>query len=302
MLGSIEPNFLCIGAAKAGTTSIYSLLEQHHQVFITHPKEPCFFSFAHDIPGTLKQKYVPSNLVLNPASYFSLYNNSEAQIIRGDFSTAYLYYPDETIENIKRYCRNWRDIKIIIMLRNPIERAFSQWQMKKRDGVEPLDFQQAITEEERRIKLGFFCDFHYFNRGIYSRSIEKFTSTFPQTKIMLYDDLCNEPSLLVSEICEFLEIDQITTVMPTDNQSGVPVVKFLRSMQRSKWIGRSVVAKFIPRLVRKQIHRIIDRLNLRRLHMTHEDRDAIADKYRDEIWGLSKQLPQQLREKVLKWL
>ena len=142
----ILPNLLIVGAAKSGTTSLHNYLIQHPDVFMSKHKEPHFL-----INNEIGLSRIPKGInKIN--DYSNLFLNSENYQYRGESSAMYLQFPEIAIKNIKKYLD--KHVKIIIMLRNPVDRAFSGYQHVKRYNIdEDLDFKNAIDQcEDRYIK------------------------------------------------------------------------------------------------------------------------------------------------------
>ena len=149
------PNVLIAGAAKSGTTAMYFYLQNHPDIFFSRLKEPCFFSAqVFEFPGNGigdEQKKITQTLT----EYELLFRDAGNQKIIADASQDTLYYP-ETIPNIHKYLG---DPAILIMLRNPIDRAFSAYGHLVRDNRERLSFEDSLQKEEQRIadRLEFQC-------------------------------------------------------------------------------------------------------------------------------------------------
>lgn len=143
---SFLPNFLIVGAARGGTTFLYHHLKQHPDVFMPAFKEPHFF-VCEMVRGRLRQ-WVDSY-----EEYLSLFRNGGGRKLRGEASVFYLYYHDVAIREIHRYLGT--EVKIIIVLRNPIERAYSAYYyVFGKNEEETLDFEQALRAEEKRMREG----------------------------------------------------------------------------------------------------------------------------------------------------
>ena len=145
------PNFLIVGAAKAGTSSLYYYLDQHPQVFMSSIKEPRFFApelytdYIKDPyrSGAKEHRSTPMSL----EEYQSLFDAVTDEVAIGEASTEYLYVP-KTPERIKQLIP---DVRLIMVLRDPAERAFSAFCYQVRDGCEKLTFEQALAAEETRM-------------------------------------------------------------------------------------------------------------------------------------------------------
>ncbi len=138
-LFDILPNFLIIGAAKAGTTSLYDLLKQHPQIYLSFVKEPMFFS--HD-----------DNYRRGPEWYArAFFSGAQGCLERGEASPHYLYWSEKVAPRIKMVYGQM-PVKYIVILRDPVERAYSwYWNMVK-EGMEDLPFETAVDLEEERLQ------------------------------------------------------------------------------------------------------------------------------------------------------
>jgi len=146
------PNFIVVGAAKSGTTSLFHYLNQHPDVFIPDKKECRFFS---QMPGGFKgpgDEHVNETIIRTYSEYLELFKEAKSETALGDVSPDYMFYYQNSIKNIKE---TLGQVKIIIVLRNPVFRAFSQYMHFRRDGRENLSFEEALTQEESRQNQGW---------------------------------------------------------------------------------------------------------------------------------------------------
>ena len=161
------PNFLIIGAAKAGTTSLYRYLEQHPEVYMSPVKEPKFFALGGerlDYRGPGDEARMRGASVTSLEDYRELFRGVSTETAVGEASTLYLY-SERAAARIKHHVP---DVKLIAVLRNPVDRAYSDFLHLVRDGIEPLtDFPQALEAEESRIRSRWAPMWHYRRRGFY---------------------------------------------------------------------------------------------------------------------------------------
>jgi len=160
------PNFLIIGAPKSGTTSIYQYLAEHPEVFMSPVKEPHFFAFEGQTlsfrgPGDDREF---GRYVTTIEEYQNLFQNVSDEKAIGEATPSYL-----SIQSapgcIQKYVPG---VKMIAILRNPVDRAFSNFVFMVQLGYEPLtEFQSALEQEESRISAGWSHRFHYKRRGFY---------------------------------------------------------------------------------------------------------------------------------------
>ena len=137
------PNLLIVGAAKSGTTSLHNYLKQHPDIFMTKHKEPHFLINSEIGTGRVHKA------VITLQDYKKMFETDGKYRYKGESSVMYLAFPEFSIKNIKRYLMP--DVKIIIMLRNPIERAFAGYLHNLRyNPSENLSFEEAIDNSEDR--------------------------------------------------------------------------------------------------------------------------------------------------------
>lgn len=202
------PTFMIIGAAKAGTTSLHQYLQQHPQIFMSKPKEPRFFALEGQPinfrgPGDM-DKFA---FVTDWDQYKALFNNVASESAIGEASTWYLYVPQSPYKIRQRI----PNVKLIAILRDPVQRAFSNYLHARREGVEPLDdFCAAMEAEQERVSANWSYRFHYKSKGYYFEQISRYLNVFPnaQIKILLFEDMKNDAKRLLTEVCNYLGVDE----------------------------------------------------------------------------------------------
>ena len=166
------PNFLLIGAAKSGTSSLYHYFRQHPQIYMSPNKEPSFFAYegkAIQLTGPGDQDFHAKRIVTDLIDYQALFGDRTNQPAIGEASILYLYAPDAPAR-IHHYLP---DVKLMAVLRNPVDRAFSSYAHLRRDGRESIaDFRLALQEEEARIKANWEHQWHYAQLGFYYTQTE----------------------------------------------------------------------------------------------------------------------------------
>ena len=199
------PNLLIVGAAKSGTTSLHNYLNQHSDIFMCSPKEPHFL-----INNDIGVKRIPKG-ILNFEDYKLLFSGVEDVKYKGESSVMYLQFPEITIKNIKRYLS--KDVKIIIMLRNPVERAYSGFQHVKRYNTQEncKDFKTAwdISEQRYFEKKEITPATRYKELGLYHKQVKSFLEGLKNVHIIIYDDYLNDLKLVLKKVFSFLEIEDI---------------------------------------------------------------------------------------------
>lgn len=228
------PDFIIVGAAKSGTTTLYSYLRSNPNIYLPEFKEPHYFANNHRLNF---------EVVNNKNDYCELFRDQNATAI-GEASTAYLYFSDIP----ERIYSEIPNCKIIILLRHPTERALSMWGHQVREGLENSSFDEAIEEEisgKLRKLNGVEYGFNYCRQGLVADNIEKYQSTFGKTNVFIGDYclLRDDPSKLVHEICHFLGVKahEIDTEPRKLNASGNPQSEWLNRFLNSKHPVRKAI-------------------------------------------------------------
>ena len=209
--GEIEmkmPNFLIIGAAKSGTTALYHALKQHPQIYMSPVKEPRFFTFEGKRPdycGPGDDQFA-SGCVINLQDYLRLFEEAEHQIAIGEASVTYLRLSETSSQRIQHYIPH---VKLIAVLRQPAERAYSIYTMRVAAGREWLSFAQALQAEEERQQMNWSPDWTYKASGYYYRFLQPYFERFPreQIRIYLYEDWQTKSPEVLQDIFRFLQVD-----------------------------------------------------------------------------------------------
>jgi len=291
------PNFHILGTAKAGTTSLYAYLKQHPQIYMSPVKEAGFFAWEGDnldFQGPRDQeRRLPIN---NYEDYCKLFENVRDEIAIGEACTDYLYSP-KAPKNIRFYTP---EAKLIAILRNPVDRAYSQFLGNTKDGYEPLNnFSQALKEEENRIKNNWHYRWHYRARGFYYTQLSRYFQEFDsnQIKIYLYEDWVNNTLEIIQDIFEFIgvtkEFKPDTSVRLNSSPLQIKnknVHKFLTQPN----IGKKILKPLFPKQLRKQISNFFINQNLTKSSLTTKQRKQLIETYREDILNLQELIGRDL--------
>ena len=209
-------DFIVAGAQKSGTTALHYFLEKHPQIALPDRQEMHFFDndevFSSSVDYELLHRHFPP---------------LEKGMIAGECTPSYLYHKP-AMERIWNYNRQ---IKLVILLRNPIDRAFAHWNMQRFKDREPLDFLDALKEEPRRIAQPLTIEsrrFAYVDRGFYSEQLEHVFQFFPreQVRIVKFEDFRDRKQETLNGIFEFLGVKPLRGVRDKDRN----VVPYERAM------------------------------------------------------------------------
>lgn len=278
------PNFLIIGAAKAGTTSVYYYLNQHPQIYMSSVKEPRFFApefYTTYCNGLLRDNARKSVFTLT--EYQKLFERVTDEIAIGEASPEYIYFP-KTPERIKQDIPN---VKLIAILRNPIERAFSAFSYQVRDGCEVLSFEQALQIEKQRIKSNWRPGWHYKECGFYYIQLKRYFDIFPseQIKVYLYEDLKADSLCFIQDVYRFLGVDDsFIPNFPHQNRSYIPKNKWLNYLLVRNNPLKSIFKFLLPKQVTHNLASRIKSFNVDlEKELTAKTRQELIELYREDI-------------------
>ncbi len=278
------PTFLIIGVEKSGTTSINTYLRQHPQVYMSPVKEPNFLERNwEDIdPATLPPK---KNRIDTFEKYCQLFESAADELAIGEVSPNYLFHHHESIERIQRYVP---DAKLIVILRNPVERAHSDYLMHLRDVIgKPSSLSEQITAKRSFTML----------KGFYYEPLKHFFDVFgsDRLQVLLYDDLCQNSLETMQTLFSFIGVDE--TFCPDMSKSAqvsaVPksqtVNALLRKHNPLRNFAASILRRLLPVEVRQQIRTSLIRLNSDgkdSAPLSPDDRQRLIELYRNDILHL----------------
>lgn len=285
------PNFLVIGAAKSGTTSLYRYLGEHPEVYTSPVKEPGFFAFEDsdlDFRGPLDGWMKPS-VATTRSKYESYFEDVTVEKAVGESSPAYLYYPHAPAR-IKRLIP---DVRLIALLRNPVERAHSQFLFFIQCNREPLwHFEEALAEEDRRVAENWAWGWHYKRLGFYYEQLRRYFDLFDRSQIKVYlnEDLRFNPADLMRDVYAYLGVDAgfQPDVSRRHNVTFVP-----RNETVFKWLKRpnavkSALRVITPPEVRRSIRKtpVIRKMMNQRRSVSPVVSQRLTEVYRDDILRL----------------
>lgn len=265
------PHFIIIGAGKCGTTSLHDYLNQHPDIYICPKKETFFF-----IDDKARENSRKWGSVTTLQEYIDLFAEAPESAILGEISTNYYACP-ESAELIKRTIP---DVKIIAILRDPSERAFSSYQMFIRNGHERRSFAEVITAKTQHI-----------TRGFYYQELLPFFQIFPaqQIKILLFDDLIKDQTKFLQDLFEFVGVRQdfLPDVSKRGREGGVPQNHWLHRLLTKKNLLRTSIASLLklifPLEKRQQLREKLLRHNIAKNKLDPALRAQLIDLYRDDI-------------------
>ncbi|WP_448621624.1 sulfotransferase family protein [Geodermatophilus sp. URMC 65] len=283
---TLTPQFLVIGAARSGTTALYQYLAEHPGLFLTDPKEPHYFALTGTTPaftGPGDRQTINRLAVTDRAAYQDLYRRARPDQLRGEASVSTLYHPGA----IPRVRAEAPDARLVCVLRDPVDRAFSAYGFMRTRGWEPCEtFEEALADEPRRIDAGWHHIWHYTAMGRYGEQVRRVLDVFPREQLLVlrYEDLVADPDALLRRVYGFLGVPAIRhAVRPDPHRSGEPRSRFLGRVVSTHHPLKKLLSPVLPAGLRRRLRRQIVHRNIVRTTYRDETRRALVEAFRADI-------------------
>jgi len=304
------PDFFLIGAPKCGTTSLHRYLGQHPGLYMSPIKEPHFFADevrVRNFDPTMKAKAVARATGLRSwldgptrrsvsggpietrADYISLFRDAGPFRQAGESSTCYLWSPTAP-RNIAEHVPHAR---ILAVLRNPIDRAFSQYAHMLSFARTPITFREYVDSALESRSSVFSEIYPFLNFGLYGGQLARWLQYFPRERIhvALYDDFKRDPATFMRTIFRFLGVD---AAFRPDFSRRYMEARVPRSANAGRMLripGFVALARRMPRKLRSALRPLVYRPR-RAMQMEPKDRERLVEWYRSDLYRLSRLLGQ----------
>ena len=291
------PNFMCLGAAKSGTTTLFDVLRQHPDVYIPAFKEPHFF----DIPENYN-----NGIEWYEKNYF---RKADKRII-ADFTPSY-FFEKEAPKRIFKDIGS--EIKFVVLLRNPVDRAYSHYLHSVRDDHENLSFEESLKQENERLdryeKNGDYLSYlrnSYFNQGLYGDMLERYLEYFTLDNFLFInfeEEFLQERKATIQKILEFLsiEVEEELQTNLRSNPASKEKSKFLKKLMKKRGWWRKVLKFLIsPVQVRQIIKNRIQRANIKE-YKIEELSEELKSKLYNTYFKENMRKFEQLTNKKMNW-
>ena len=291
----VNCNLFILGVPKAGTTSIYHWLNSSGEVSMSKIKEPryhCDFA-KKDFEGPGIDDFF-DDYVVNHEQYAGLFASDTSFKIHGEASTDY-FSSTTAAKNIK--LAGYKNCKFIIILRNPVERAFSEYSHTVRDGLEENTFVESLKLEQNGFRNRYQPLFHHIRRGTYSESLNFYFEKFDRHDffLMTYEDLKQNPQKSMDSICSFLEIGKVKIDSnEKHNESGVARLKFLHNLESPNHYLHDFIKFLFPKAFISYFKFRVHKLNLRKVYMTRDEWNYAYNIFKEDIEKLELLLDKDL--------
>jgi hypothetical protein len=278
------PNFFLVGAAKSGTTALYSALRDHDDVFLPSLKEPHVYAYLAD-PSTAGHLY-PDEASARRL-YAQLYEPVLDETAIGDASTTNLVVPGAAAA----IAADVASARIVAVLRHPVDRAFSHYCHFVVAGGEDLpDFAEAVRQEASRQASGWPFTYQYMGWSHYSAQLRPFFDLFGRTRVLvhLHDDLCTDAEAVIRATLGFLEVDDRGPIAALGRHNEVRP-----ALRRSAGPARRLLRRAAPPSVRRVLGAKAT-LSPARPSLDPNLRAELTEQLREEIVALEELLRRDL--------
>lgn len=302
------PNFFIVGAAKCGTTSFAEYLAQHPQVYMSPVKEPHYFTSDIE-PSAIREDVEPDQyfsvqplakrhalLVQRPEQYCQLFAAANGARAIGEASPSYLY----STHAPRRIAEEIGDARILVFLRNPIERAYSHFQMDLIfDVAGAEDFLEAVQMDRQAPTKVWGAAHLYVELGLYATQLKRYLECFPadRLKVCIHDDYRQDVRGTLLEILSFLGVEQTLASIAVDVKHGEAWRRPIFSgMNRLSQTGMyRVLQRAVPQGLRTKTKTLLSR---KPRGMRRHEFEALVPLFRDDV----RELSSLLRRDLSHWL
>jgi Sulfotransferase family len=307
------PNFLVVGAGKAGTTALYHYLRTHPQIYMSPIKEPCYFSTdirPENFHPTYRRSYLadyreylrgdmsePVHVayVRTWEDYLALFRNASGEAAIGEISNTYLFSACAAQEIKTRLPQ----ARIVMILRDPVARAWSHYQMDLRLGYAARSFSEELAQDFRRPAKGWGQSRLYLEQGLYFEQVKRYLAIFPRSQvfIMFAEEMRTNLPGALSKLYRFLDVapDFAPPKPPSANEAALP-----------RWVGVNYIArrsglvelagKILPSAIKRRLSRTLYVRSTARL--AEADKNLLVALFRDDV----RQLQDLIGRDLSSWL
>ena len=286
MSDDLLPQFVIAGAPKAGTTALHAALATHPGLYLSPVKEPKYYLTDGRPPPRSGQRgpgdaHSAREWIWRRADYRALFAGAPAGTVRGESTPFYLY--DRAAH--RRLVADVPDVKVVVVVRDPVDRAYSNWAHLRADGLEPeADLAAAVRAEHRRVEAGWAPFWHYRGLGSYGAQLRDLYRHVPRDRVFLlrYRQLVDTPTETIDRVCAFLGVATgvAHTVAPENVKPFVADSASYRLLSRVTRAGAALGAHAPP-----QVWRQASRPLLAALHAGRAPRPPLPVEVRRELLG-----------------
>jgi hypothetical protein len=286
------PDFLILGAPKAGTTALHAALAGHPALFLSTPKEPKYF-LCGDAPAPLYRgpgdAHSRREWIWRRDDYVRLFASARSDQLCGESTPLYL----RDIDAVRRIASELPQARLIAVLRDPVDRAYSNWMHLWVDGMEPVsDFVRACELEKERVAAGWAPFWRYVELGRYGEQLRRLFDHFDREQVLLlrYRDLVDAPVPTLDRVCRFLGVETgLVGTVPPDNTrpflTDSPSTRVFSAAMRAGARVGAVLPPEVWRGVSSPLLTLVHRRSRRnsRPNLAGEQRRRLLEHFRDDV-------------------
>ena len=273
---------------------MFETLSRHPGIFIPQRKECRYFSCTLGEFAGPGPQYA-NNVIRSLEEYQGLFKRAKQGQLRGDISPDYLFYYQNAVPKILDEVN--AQVPIIIVLRNPIDRAYSSYLYQVRNGREKLSFEDALTAEEERRSANWSWGWFYTEGGLYAEQVKAYTDNFECVLLLLFEeDIVTGQA--TEKILNFLNLDSLPEVLGNvhTNTSGYPKNRLLHRVT-TQILGDELIVRKIKNVIKatplfaesRRVYRKILEANLKKEEMAAEMREMLKEKFQEDVALLAEQ-------------
>lgn len=275
----MNPNFFIVGGAKCATTNISYYLNDHPDIFIPELNEPYYYC-KFDVPKNFKRV----SMITDKKKYLNLFKKATNHKVIGEATPVYLQCPNAA----KEIKNDFPNSKILISIRNPIDKSHSSYFSYKFMNLDKRTFSEKIDIYEKKILNNEFDIYNFIEDGFFSKHIKIFQKFFPpeQIKIIFFEDYIKDIPTHINSILNFLEIKEtIPLVIKPKNSFRVPRNQLSKYLLNNKTF-RNISTKLIPTITRDKLGERFFVKQSTKPSMSVEDRERLKKIFLNEYTDL----------------
>jgi glycosyltransferase involved in cell wall biosynthesis len=281
----LKLDFAVVGTAKGGTTALHEVLVKHSSVTLPKQKETNYFSFAGRRPrfrGPNDEIAINRHSIVDWDRYQAQFAPGRAGTLHGEVCPSYLYFENAAVG---LHAHN-PEMKIVVVLRDPVQRAFSNYLHLVRDGRERLPFFEALSEEERRKRLNWEWFWFYCSIGRYAEQVSRYLDLFGPERVLVvdYEEAGRRVERVAEQVLSFLDLPPLqdpSASRVSVNVSGRPPA-FLRAPYNVLFGESSVnraLRAVLPAGAGRRAAAVIKRAVTRRVAIDADAREFLREYY-----------------------
>lgn len=276
----MRPNFFLVGASKSGTSTLYELLNRHPDIYMPEIKELHYFTHEE----VLKTYYKPVLVVTNEEEYKNQFKEASTYSVAGDCTPNYLFYSG-TAKKIKDF---HSDAKIIIILRDPTDRAISHYFMDLNLGFHDIPLKKVISKESQHAMYRE----QYIGNSLYYKNVQEYLNVHSEKNVLVLDfeELKESPDTLIKKIYQFLGVHEHHSIDHSQkhNTYGKPIFNFYKMKRDSVLLTKLV--HLIPIQIKSLVKKLLTNNKVEKPNFLKE-RVLLKERFASDVKNLSTIVP-----------